>query len=219
MKIVIPAYGRHELTRRVVMYYESMGLQPFVVESPDEDGRVSGVANALCENQPLGAKFNTAVRLAAERYNTDIMICGSDTLLSGWYIEYAQVGIAAGAKMVEAKGCHFFTPGARPEMMFIPSFLCGPGKLMSLELLERCGMEPYDSEKRSNLDSGPKRFLTSPAECRRLAADALRPACIEVRWGQSMTTPEATSEHRNYMSPRLAFDSIGQDADMWRNRG
>ena len=34
MKIVIPAYGRHELTRRVALYYDDLGVDASAHDHP-----------------------------------------------------------------------------------------------------------------------------------------------------------------------------------------
>lgn len=188
MKIVIPAYGRHELTRRVALYYDDLGYDAIIVETPDEEGNLSGVEDKVVAqhhdedgNVLVGRKFNDALRYAAN-FDDDVVLTGSDSLLSPTYLKHLD---SYKEDYLEINGCHFFDPKEK-QATFIDKFLCGSGKYMSKHMMDNCDWSPYDDTKARNVDAGPKSCI--PDGSRRNSYNSTRtfPACLEIRNSENM---------------------------------
>ena len=195
MKIVIPAYGRHELTRRVALYYDDLGYDAIIVETPDEEGKLSGVEDKVVAqhhnedgNVLVGRKFNDALRYAAN-FDDDVVLTGSDSLLSPAYLKHLD---AYKEDYLEISGCHFFDPLAQ-RVTFIDKFLCGSGKYMSRRMM--------DSEGRRAMGPvGEGAMLAVPVDCSRTVrtsasliaplsirdASSSRSACVLMSCGLSL---------------------------------
>lgn len=186
MKIVIPAYGRHELTRRVALYYDDIGADAIIVETPDKEGNLSGVEDYVVEQHRdekgdvlVGRKFNDALEYAAN-FDEDVILTGSDSLLSPKYLREIE---QYNGEYMEISGCHFFDPTSM-EMIYIPGFVCGSGKYMSKNMLDTCGWRPYDDKKSRNVDDGPHRHV--PHSRVRYINMYRDPACLEIRNKENM---------------------------------
>ena len=190
MKIVIPAYGRHELTRRVVLYYDDLGYDAIVVETPSDGGNVSGLAEKLVPNVYntksweilVGRKFNDAIQHAS-KYDDDIVLVGSDCLLSPQYLKYLS---SSDDDYIEVRGCHFYDPTDK-QVVFIEDFLCGSGKYMSKRMMDNCGWRPYDDTKAHNVDDGPRQHIPKGSSRYNYISSIYSPACLEIRTSKNMS--------------------------------
>lgn len=209
MKVVIPAYGRHELTRRAHAYYSKIGADARIIESPDEKGHVSGVAYALCENKPLGHKFNRAIQLAT-KCEGSALIVGSDCLVTQHFIDFMAERDRIYA---EVQGCHFFN-STTGEMVFAPRFACGSGKFMGEPMLKYCGYAPYNPELTKNVDASPRKHL----HWKRMVHYAYTniPICVEIRTKENMWSWEWVLEQGvERVDADRIFERLGEAKEDW----
>jgi len=226
MKIVIPAYGRHELTRRVALYYDDLGYDAIIVETPDSEGVLSGVQDKVVVQSYdtswqvlVGKKFNDALQYAAN-FDDDIVLIGSDCLLSPQYLKYLS---AYDDDYLEVRGCHFYDPTEK-QVVFIEDFLCGSGKYMSKHMLDNCGWRPYDDKKARNVDGGPKRHIPEGSSRYNYISSIYSPACLEIRtstnmWGLPWIYAQTGATILNAGDTGTIFQQhYGQKIDWWTLR-
>jgi len=223
MKIVIPAYGRHELTRRVALYYDDLGYDAIIVETPDNEGLLSGVEDKLVPqhydedgNVLVGRKFNDALAYAAN-FDDDVVLTGSDSLLSPAYLRHLST---YGGDYMEVSGCHFFDPQEN-EIVFIDKFLCGSGKYMSKRMMDNCGWSPYDGTKARNVDAGPKQHIPEGSRRNTYHSTRIFPACLEIRnavnmWGIDWIRSQPSATTLSGHETRTIFlHDYGQKMEWW----
>lgn len=226
MKIVIPAYGRHELTRRVALYYDDLGYDAIIVETPDSEGVLSGVQDKVVVQSYdtswqvlVGKKFNDALQYAAN-FDDDVVLIGSDCLLSPQYLKYLS---AYDDDYLEVRGCHFYDPTEK-QVVFIEDFLCGSGKYMSKNMLDNCGWRPYDDKKARNVDDGPKRHIPEGSSRYNYISSIYSPACLEIRtsrnmWGLPWIYAQTGATILNAGDTGTIFQQhYGQKIDWWTLR-
>jgi hypothetical protein len=180
--VVIPIWGREELAKRVILYYETLeveGVEIVVFPVLSDERECAGITapHLYAPNEPLGLKFNIGIDVAnTMQFPCGVMIVGSDDLIAPAVFEairekdplYQEIG-----------GCHFFE-SATGRMIFAPHFNCGAGKYFSDDFLARCDGRPYVESENLNVDGGPRRFL-SAGERLIMQSSADKPLCIDIK--------------------------------------
>ena len=134
LSICTAIWKRPELTRFVLDYYVQMDHDLIVAFSDYKDWWPEGALAVYADNEPLGAKWNAAVR-TSQMFGADaVMIVGSDDLVSPDYIKHALRLIERGADVVQPAGC-WFVELSSGEAFFHP-IRTGAGRVVSRRLLE-----------------------------------------------------------------------------------
>ena len=183
ISVVIPIYGREELAKRVILYYETLEVQGVnltvipVLDLGSGDGERMGKGRIINDSPVLGKKFNTGISWSKLIADFDgVMIVGSDDLISPYiFNELAKQE----PHYMEIGGCHFFE-SQTGRMRFIHAFNCGAGKYFSKEFLDRCYWQPYDDTANINVDRGPRKFLGSGERLIWQSSKHI-PFCIDVK--------------------------------------
>ncbi len=150
----IPVYKRPDVTRRVVQHLIDIGQTQIITCGDAETG--------LCphlewKNEPLGEKFNAAVRFALGTHPDAYYACviGSDSFIHRDY--FAEVASMRRFPYVNTNGVYFWWPETG-RMLLSRRFRSGSGVFLSRQLVEAAGEEPYYPFMSRDLDASPRRF-------------------------------------------------------------
>lgn len=220
IKVVIPASGRYELTRRVILYYEDLGYETMVVwDRGDRPHIEPSIADrAYPDGGTLGEKFNFCLTQAIlDPFLDGVLLVGSDNLILPEYIER----IAEDKPDYrEIHGCHFFN-SKTGKMVFTRRYYCGAGKYFSHKFLKACDYSPYDPKAEKDVDGEPKKKLYKhgfkPSQEESLM---YKPLCVDIKTDENMTSWERIEQDVRAETvdvPEFVFDQMnGERTEWWR---
>lgn len=168
------------------------------------------VQHIVCDNKPVGKKFNNAVHLLQGVDFTHLMILGSDDIPSSSFIEYAlQQDPKNEYDFIGLDGLWFW--GMNPRRAGFQNFgyfpvkgvLAGPGKMVSRRAIEACDYSPWPDECNYGMD----------AKMMKKVRGALRAKGIHPTWmkysllaGPGFLVDVKYEQHISSLSPVLRRD-------------
>ena len=162
--VVIATHVRKNITSRTIEQLQKGSVVPHIVivcsrfdEYQYYSEKFEQVTVVIEQNEPLGRKWATGVRYAANHFKADpLIILGSDDLLNGEYIENA-------CRIMERQKIDFLgitewwildeSTGIMHEMKYRnQNFALGGGRCFSQRLLQKCNFEIFDKSRNKLLD-------------------------------------------------------------------
>lgn len=177
LAIVIPFYGRYELTRRVFRHYQALSrqcpgirIQLLAMGSEGEASRNLAGSEAVdyfeTANEPLDAKFESGIQLTRRFQPDAVTLVGSDDMISAEYFNRAMRLIVSGEADVTGLLDCFLVDLPTGETFYWPGYAhdsvghyrdgprsregesLGAGRMASRSILERIDWSPYRAWER-----------------------------------------------------------------------
>jgi hypothetical protein len=158
MILVTAIFRRPALTASVLRYYAA---QPYAhriaVVSPEDPACESYTPEAFpgwtfvhAPNEPLGHKWNTALKAARLFDPESVMITGSDDLISPAYLKLATNSLREYA-YVHPESIYFYVPDSG-RCIYAEPFPTGAGRLIRRDVLESVKWKLWPDEQNDRLD-------------------------------------------------------------------
>jgi hypothetical protein len=141
--ILTAAYGRGDLTRRVLSYWAGLSLAGVGVvrlcvvspDDPDPSPPVAGWSYLEAPNRPLSNKFQAGLRWIMDRAVDAVLVTGSDNLVSTPYLDRAIRAVDSGSDAVGLRELHSYREG-ETHVARIESMTPGAGRVYSARLID-----------------------------------------------------------------------------------
>jgi hypothetical protein len=168
--IVIPTWGRPDLTKIVLNHYANMVVprvftRILAIYSPEDPHALNTVMNDVhwvgTKNNPVSDKWIYGMQSMNRKWRNEldaVMLVGSDDLVNESYVNEACSLIQSGREFVMPSGLHFYDTRTG-RMFYTRASSIGAANVFSVKALDKMNWAPWQRGRDRGVDQNMARYM------------------------------------------------------------
>lgn len=179
--VLIATHNRISITSKCIESLMMQSVQPKIVLVSTKESEYRyyckhypNIVNHQCSNTPLGAKWQEGVNIARHHLPDPLIICGSDDILGGNFVENACAIVKSGVEFIGLNRWHVYSNKVLYTYDYNASIPLGGGRCYSAKALQELNYKLFDVARDKHLDDHGWRMVNSSTMPRLIVRDVLQ---------------------------------------------
>ena len=186
---------------------------PAVVVSDESDKRICNnyhIAHITQQNKPVTEKFNRAMGYMRNIGQTNVMILGSDDIVSTDFVRKTLVEVEKGIDLIYVETFYFFCGQGldRGKLVRLTNKqIKGIGKTVSSRVLDQCDWRPWNRERSWGMDAIANKVFLQFANSKSVVEDMI----VDVKTRDNLNSFRIWSKRLPQEDPQRFYDILSDE--------